>query len=139
MPGPLKNHQRERFVQALIKGEAMGDAYVAAGYKRNDKNAARLRSNPEVAARIAELQEKAAERAVITVESITSRLLKIAEKGEAKEDASLLQVARASLMDAAKLNGLVIDRSKFGLDLTNATDEELEILERFFARSPPRA
>jgi hypothetical protein len=76
---------------------------------------------------------------VVTVESITQRLLSIAEKGEGKEDASLLSVARASLMDAAKLNGLIIDRSKVGIDLSDLSEEDLDALDRILARKTPDA
>lgn len=134
MAGPLKNHKHEQFVQALIKGETLARAYVTAGYKPNEKNAARLKKNEGVGARLAELQSKVAEKTVVTAEALTDRLLKIAEKGEGKDDAPMLQVARASLMDAAKLNGLIVDRSKVGFDLSNLSDEDLEALERIQSR-----
>jgi phage terminase small subunit len=134
MPGPLKNARHERFAQGLAKGETADAAYQAAGFTPNRGNATRLKANESVAARVLELQGKAAEKAVITIEGLTDRLLKIAKKGEEKEDASMLQVARASLMDAAKLNGLIIDRSKVGFDLSGLTDEELAQLEKLHAR-----
>jgi hypothetical protein len=143
MAGPLKNARHEKFAQELAKGTAQSEAYKRAGYSAEgnvaEAAASRLLRDVKISARVAELKERAAERAVVTVEGITQRLLKIAEKGEGAADAPLLSVARASLMDAAKLNGLIIDRSKVGLDLTSATTEELEILERFFARSAPGA
>lgn len=139
MPGPLKNARHERFAQELAKGKSQVEAYAEAGYKPNESHASRLVGNGKVSARVEELKAKAAERTVVTVEGLTQRLLKIAEKGEGAADAPLLSVARASIMDAAKLNGLIIDRSKVGLDLSTATAEELEILERFFARSAPGA
>lgn len=106
----LKNAKHERFAQELAKGRGQAEAYVAAGYAPSEPNASRLTSNDKVAARVAELLERAAMRTEITVASITDRLLKIAEKAEVKDEASMLQVARASLMDAAKLNGLVVDK-----------------------------
>lgn len=135
MPGPLKLPRHEVFVQLVAKGESWTDAHEHAGFKRNSKNAAWLAGRPEVKARLAELQERAAERAVVTIEGLTERLLKIAEKGEGKEDAPMLSVARASLMDAAKLNGLIVDRSKVGFDLTGLSDEDLEQLERILSRT----
>jgi phage terminase small subunit len=106
----LKNTRHERFAQELAKGSSQAEAYSAAGYEPSEQNASRLTRNDKVAARIAELQERAAVRTVITVAGITDRLLKIAEKGEKSNDAAMLNVGRASLMDAAKLNGLVIDK-----------------------------
>lgn len=131
----LKNARHEKFAQELAKGKSQVDAYAAAGFKPNRSHAARLVANGNISARVEELKEKAAEKAVITIESLTDRLLKIAEKGENKEDAPMLSVARASLMDAAKLNGLIIDRSKMGFDLSGLTEEELVLLERILART----
>lgn len=134
MVGPLKNARHERFAQELAKGATADAAYIAAGFKPNRHNAARLKPNETIVARLKELQSKAAEKSVVTVEGITQRLLNIAEKGESGTDAPLLSVARASLMDAAKLNGLVVDRSKVGFDLSGLSEEELEQLERLHAR-----
>jgi phage terminase small subunit len=107
----LDNQRHERFAQELAKGRTATEAYIEAGYKGHDGNAATLRGNQRVAARVAELQDRAAKRTEVTVADITERLLKIAKKGEDSSEAPLLAVARASLMDAAKLNGLVVDRS----------------------------
>lgn len=135
MTGPLKNARHERFAQELAKGKSADAAYAAAGYLPKRQNAARLMSNDAVAARVREIQKRAATRTEITVASISTRLMRIAGKGEKLKDAPGLSVARASLMDAAKLNGLIIDRSKVGFDFSNMTDEELEFMERILARS----
>lgn len=116
MTGPLENTRHERFAQELAKGETADAAYVLAGYQANRGNAATLKAKQSVRDRVAELQTKAADKAVVTVEGITARLLKIAEKGETSNDAPLLSVARASLMDAAKLNGLIVEKR----DLTSS-------------------
>jgi phage terminase small subunit len=114
----LKNARHERFAQELAKGETADAAYEAAGYSANRGNATRLKANESVAARVAEIQGRAAQRVEITVASITDRLLKIAERGEKSNDAPKLSVARAALMDAAKLNGLVVDKSEGSLSVT---------------------
>lgn len=106
----LKNARHERFAQELAKGETADAAYVAAGFKANRGNATRLKANESVMKRVAEIQGRAATRTEVTVASITKRLLAIADKGEGAADAPLLSVARASLMDVAKLNGLIVDR-----------------------------
>ncbi len=108
----LKNQRQELFAQAIAKGKTQLEAYTEAGYKPDDGAAARLSGNVRVKARVTELKERAAARTEITVAGITERLLKIATKGEASSDAPMLSVARASLMDAAKLNGLVIDKGQ---------------------------
>lgn len=139
MPGPLKNARQEKFAQELAKGQAQDKAYAAAGYRPDRGAASRLSANVNVMARVAELQSRAAERTIVTVEGITQRLLKIAEKGEGKDDAPLLSVARASLMDAAKLNGLIIDRSKVGFDFAGLSDEDLDALDRILGKTSPDA
>lgn len=106
----LKNGRHERFAQEIAKGETADAAYASAGFKPNRGNATRLKANESVASRVAEIQGRAAVRAEITVASITERLLSIAAKGERSKDAPLLQLARASLMDAAKLNGLITEK-----------------------------
>jgi phage terminase small subunit len=107
----LDNARHERFAQELAKGKTQEEAYKEAGYKGDRTAASRLSTNVNVQARVAEIQNRAAIRTEITVANITERLLNIAAKGETKEDAPMLSVARAALMDAAKLNGLVIDKS----------------------------
>jgi phage terminase small subunit len=113
----LQNAKHERFAQEVAKGASNRDAYEAAGYSvkneaATDASASRLLSDARVQARVTEIQERAAVRTEITVASITDRLLKIAARGETKDEAPMLSVARAALMDAAKLNGLVVDLSK---------------------------
>jgi hypothetical protein len=109
---PLDNQRHERFAQELAKGKTADEAYTAAGYKPNRGNAATLKANKSVLARAAELKERAAVRAEISVASITANLERIASKAEKLDGAPGLAVARAAWMDAAKLNGLVIDRAE---------------------------
>lgn len=127
----LSNPKHERFAQALAKGMTQAEAYADAGYKPSKSNASTLRSNQKVQARLTELQERAAARTEITVASITERLLAIATKAEKSGDAPMLQAARASLMDAAKLNGLVVDKGEHqhkhvGLSVTYVTPAETQ-------------
>lgn len=77
MAGPLGNARHERFAQELAKGVAAGPAYVLAGFKANDGNAIRLKGNEKVAARVLELQTRAADRAEITQEMVLRELAKI--------------------------------------------------------------
>jgi phage terminase small subunit len=60
----LSNHRHEQFAQALVSGRLNAtQAYVSAGYsgKGAAVSASRLRRKANVAARIQELQSKAAE------------------------------------------------------------------------------
>lgn len=128
----LTNPKHERFAQALAKGETATAAYEQAGYEPNDGNAARLKGNDRIEARVAEILERAATRAEITVASISDRLLKIAEKCERTSEANKLGVARATLMDVAKLNGLIVDKREHTgrnggpIEYANLTEEEID-------------
>lgn len=125
--GVLSNPKHERFAQGLAKGETQVEAYEKAGFKPHDSAAARLSGNVRVQERVAEIQGKAAKRTEISVASITERLLAIAAKGEGSSDAPMLGVARASLMDAAKLNGLVIDKAALSGPDGGAIKTELSV------------
>ena len=118
----LANARHERFAQLLAEGAPASRAYVTAGYKENDSNAARLSGNEQVQARLRELLAAAAIRTEITVAGITDRLMELADvaqrTGIVKNEEGVmvatspkhLSVARAALMDAAKLNGLIVDK-----------------------------
>lgn len=123
--GVLANPKHERFAQELAKGKSQAEAYEAAGYAKSRSAASRLAEDVNICERVAELQTRVAVRTEITVAGITSRLLNIADvaektgvaidpiTGEAKDSSSKhLGVARAALMDAAKLNGLVVDQTE---------------------------
>lgn len=113
----LKNTRHERFSQELAKGRSQAEAYELAGYKPSRSAAARLAADVNICARLSELQDRVAARTEITVADITARLLAIAAKGETSDEAPKLSVARAALMDAAKLNGLVTDKRELtGVD-----------------------
>ena len=74
----LKNARHERFAQNKAKGMSIGPAYTAAGYKAKDHsaevNGARLLKNAEVQNRIAELQNRAAEKTGYTIVKATAEL-----------------------------------------------------------------
>ena len=106
---PLPNARHERFAQELAKGKTADEAYEAAGYAQNRGNATRLKANESVLKRVEELQGKAAEKVVITVESLC------AELDEARALASSIKqpaAAVAATMGKAKLMGLVVDKQK---------------------------
>lgn len=107
----LANAKHEFFAQALAKGKNQDEAYEFAGYKPSRHHASRLATKGNVTARVAELLERSAARTEISIASITESLLRLAVKGENMEEPAGLSVARASLMDAAKLNGLIVEKS----------------------------
>jgi hypothetical protein len=108
----LENPRHERFSQELAKGKSATDAYAEAGYAGDRTAASRLSTKVNIQRRVAEITERAAIRCEITLAAVTESLSRIAEKAEALGEASGLAVARAAWMDAAKLNGLVVDRSE---------------------------
>lgn len=101
------------------------EAYAEAGFKPDRGNASRLTANDNVRARVGELQAGAATRSEITVANLTAELLRIAAKGEPLGEAPGLSVARAALMDAAKLNGLLIERTENRNTVYSVSDEPM--------------
>lgn len=75
MPRAGLTPKRERFAREVALGKTQAEAYriafSAAGMKPGtvQQEASRLMANPQVSARVAELTERAAERAEITLES----------------------------------------------------------------------
>lgn len=114
----LTNTRRERFAQEIAKGKTLVEAYEVAGYEPHDSNACKLANHPEIQARVSELIGKAAIRAEISVAQFTKDLVRLANKAEKMADEQNIPtgyaISRAAVMDAAKLNGLVIDRSERG-------------------------
>lgn len=108
----LTNPKHELFAQELAKGKTQTEAYAEAGYAGDRTAASRLSTNVNVVARVAELQGKAALRTEISIASATEHLLELAEMAKKLGDAPGIQASRASVMDACKLNGLVVDKSE---------------------------
>lgn len=80
--------------------------------KRQGKRGTRLAQVERSASiddQIAELGDDLSDEG--TAASLTATLMRIAKAGEAMRDAAGLSVARAALMDIAKINGLIIERS----------------------------
>ena len=103
----LTNQRHELFAQALAKGMTQDKAYAVAGYKPDQPHANRLALNGMIKDRVAELQQKGAERAVITVESL------IAEAEEVRRLAianGQLPSAIAAIKEKGVLSGVRIER-----------------------------
>lgn len=84
MAGPLKNARHERFAQELAKGATADAAYANAGFKRNRCNAARLKTNENVAARVEELKaligEKVVEKTAIDAAWVLKKAVELHDK-----------------------------------------------------------
>lgn len=116
----LKNAKHERFAQGLAQGMTADEAYVEAGYKAHRGNASTLRANQNVLDRISELQHKAAERAVVTVEDIARQLDEDREFARKNGAAS---AAVAATLGKAKVLGLVVEKSENVNINVDVTDE----------------
>lgn len=78
----LKNQKHERFALLVAQGESGSAAYREVYGRKGavaDANASRLLRNAKVRARIAELQQKAAEKAVLTLARKRELLREMAE------------------------------------------------------------
>ncbi len=73
----LSNARHEKFAQEIAQGKSASEAFIVAGYSKNDSNASRLNGNERVKARIEELLRAGAERAGITIDRVISELAKI--------------------------------------------------------------
>lgn len=152
----LDNPKHELFAQRLARGESQADAYAAAGYQPSEPHASRLASHGKVQARVAEILGRAAERAEISVASLTDRLVRIADIAEAtgvekdettgavtRSSSKHLTVAKGAIMDLAKLNGMIVERREVGVRrLADVPDDELDqeiaTLNREVAPAGPR-
>ena len=74
----LTNQRHELFAQKLAEGKTADKAYVESGFKRHDGNAARLRGDERIKARVAEIHANAAANCMITRERVMNELAKIA-------------------------------------------------------------
>lgn len=101
----LSNVQYERFCHLIAKGGDRLEAFHAAGFKGQHRSGpCRLLKLPGIKARLAELKPMAL--GSFSRPQITERLSQIAERAEGLQSAAALAVARAALMDIARLNGL---------------------------------
>jgi phage terminase small subunit len=133
---PLDNPRWERFAQELAKGQSQTGAYLAAGY-RGDKSpataASRLLTNVKILERVRELQERSADRAEVTVESLIREAEEIRKEALAARQFS---AAIAAVREKGVLSGKRVERSERGgpgeyADLENMTADELRAaLER---------
>jgi hypothetical protein len=90
--------------------------------------------------RVAELMERAAIRTEISIAGVTESLLRIAEKAEKLGEASGLNVAKSAWMDAAKVNGLIVDRAVTENVNTNyvVSGDPVENIEEWEAEFAPK-
>jgi len=134
----LKNARHERFAQELAKGKTADEAYALAGFKANRGNAATLKANQSISKRVAEIQGRAAEKAAVTIQSLTDELEEARGIAIAEKQSS---AAVAATLGKAKLHGLLVEKKQHTgpnggpiqtVDLTNISEEQLDALEAIF-------
>lgn len=103
--------RQQRFVEEYMVDLNATQAAIRAGYSAKTANRAgpRLLSNVGIREAVSARQAQYAEKMEITVTGITAELQTIAKKARALKSAPGLSVARQSLMDVAKLNGLIVE------------------------------
>lgn len=101
----LKNARWERFAQERAKGKSQVEAYALAGYSGSpaamEANASRLIGKDKVAARVAELQDRAAEKAEWTAADRLKMLSDIAQATKLGDP----RVAVSAIAEANKMQG----------------------------------
>jgi hypothetical protein len=129
----LKSARHELFAQHVAKGEPASVAYLNAGYKPDEANAARLTRIDRIRARIDELQAAGARRAEIDLErllgdleEIKTRAIQHKQFGAAvsatREQAALAGLrtekreTSARFEDAEKISDAELARIAFGED-----------------------
>ncbi len=106
--------KQEAFAREYAVDKNATQAAIRAGYSAKTAHSAgpRLLDNVEVRAEIERTLARSAERVELTVASVSAKLLALADKAEELDGPSALNVSRQCLMDAAKLNGLVVESSE---------------------------
>lgn len=135
----LKNARHERFSQALAQGLSADEAYAEAGYKPHRGNASTLRANQNISSRVAEIQGRAAERAAVTIQSLTDELEEARAMALAEKQSS---AAVAATLGKAKLHGLIVEKKQHSgpnggpIQYADMTEEEIDArLAAFTAQS----
>lgn len=108
------NENQARFAREYAIDRNATQAAIRAGYSEHTakQQGARLLTNVDVRAEIERTLAACAERVELTVASVTSKLLALSEKAEGMDGSGAINVARQCIMDAAKLNGLVVESSE---------------------------
>lgn len=73
----LTNAKHEIFAQEVAKGKTASEAYVLAGYKENDGNAARLNGDERIRGRVDEILNSAAQKAELSIAKVLDELGKV--------------------------------------------------------------
>ena len=126
--GALGNGRPYRDVRqaklASSRGKTADEAYVIAGYKENHGNAGRLKANETIWARVAEIVDRGAIRAEITMQTLLDELEEA--RALAKKEGQAAAMVSAT-REKAVLTGHRIERAEKGKpgEFSELSDEEL--------------
>ncbi len=120
----LKLDQHEVFAREIAKGSLITNAYVKAGYAPHASSASRLLADKKITARVAELQEMAVQKTLVTIERLTDELEDARELAMRDEKGSAAAVS--AIMAKAKLHGLDINKHKVegGINIIISSDDD---------------
>ena len=114
------------YVETGNASQAYRQAYEVGGDTKPEtiwSEASRTLADPKVTARVMELQQAAAERTLVTLESLTKEL---DEDRELARSLEMPAAAVSAVMGKAKLRGLITDKSK--TDTTVSASDPLAAL-----------
>jgi tRNA A-37 threonylcarbamoyl transferase component Bud32 len=131
------NHKEELFAHWYVKTGSISEAYIEAGYVREDLPEAikkkrmksaprRLFNKPAVQLRIKELMEADAQRLALTPENIADRFMKIYDRALETED---LSAANTALENVGKYLGMFIDKKMVLTKNISETPKNVEELD----------
>jgi phage terminase small subunit len=120
----LTNPKYERFAQELARGKTAEEAYQDAGYKAHRQNAHRLMTNDDVRRRVSELQSRASDGLVITLQWLVEKAEEARSLAMANGQTS---AAVAAIKELGVLSGKRVERSENGNpgDFDRMSDDEL--------------
>ncbi len=107
----LTNPRHEKFALALSEGKSASEAYELAGYKACRQNAARLMTNDDIQARLAELQAAAAKASEVTIQSLLGELEEARKQAVSLEQ---LSAAVRAIEAKGKISGITVQRHEIG-------------------------
>lgn len=127
----LKDSKREAYCQARVSGKTIEESQEAAGYAKNKPNGCRLEKRPEVAARLTELKEKAAEK---VTEKTAIDAAWVLEKAANLHDKAMEAKAFSAAKGALDIIGKHVDVQAFReqmhhsglIEYKNLSDEEVD-------------
>jgi phage terminase small subunit len=134
----LKNARHEAFAQAIASGKTADEAYALAGYRPDRGHASRLAANGSIRARIEAIKAKAADKAEWSAADRLKALKGIFDRtSEDDPRTAIAAVAEANKMQGSYAPAKHQHSGPGGgpiqtVDLTNASDEDLERLEALF-------